>query len=141
MTGERLEEVLAIWQKRLRLQDWRVKLEVVRQKVARTEGYACVDWDRNYRRARVQLIHPGDLNASEFSIPVDLEIFMVHELLHLFFCNLENDGNDEPEWRLRELEFAVQSLAEALVELGRVTKPKEWNEVPLGETGDWREAA
>lgn len=125
-----LDADLAYWQEQLRLQDWRVKAEVVRDKQMRdaidkhspSSGGASVLLDR--KEATILLLHPADF-PSDTTWPQDHEVTLVHELLHLHLeaifwaCPLaeKTDSYTNAE------EQAICSIAPGLVQLRRGSMP------------------
>ncbi len=115
MTAEELQALLPEWQKRLRLQDWTIRLAVHDDKgqgsIARMANQT------NYHAAVIDLVLDP---SSDFPINTDLEVTLVHELLHV-------QGGHLTEWLKKkkrrryydEMERLVEFAAIALVELKR----------------------
>jgi hypothetical protein len=83
MTEKQLGAALSRWQKRLRIQDWDIEIEVVDRStiIDRAEGDclgACHCMDTK-KRAHILLLHPADIRSDED----DIETVLVHELLHV----------------------------------------------------------
>ena len=109
-------EILAKWQKILRLQDWVVTLKEVKSKDMDSKYVsATIETHADKKRARIEYL-PLEEQAEDHFETRDVERNLVHELLHLHFDPFDTDPNT-PE-RLAE-EQAVSSLADALIALDR----------------------
>lgn len=118
MSQEELQKLCAIWQRRLRLQDWQVKLVVERfwdhQKDDELSFARC-HWFLHKKQARISMLDPGDFDPSDFEHE-PVEKSLVHELVHLHLAELtEPLEKDTPQWRA--MEQAVHALASALYDL------------------------
>jgi hypothetical protein len=116
MTNEEVklkaEELLSFWQKQLRLEDWDVTIDVPAHDPG---GYAYVKRSESYQIARITLRNPDMKDPS--SLPQnDLEITLVHELLHLRFPNVQF-AQDTMDDKIHEL--GIERTAIALVHLSR----------------------
>ncbi len=75
--------VCAVWQRRLRLSDWDVKIQIVRQSEMKSETFqGQVGWTINGKQAIIKILDPIDYDPS-LLWPQDHEQTLVHELLHL----------------------------------------------------------
>lgn len=78
-----MESLMEEWQKRLGLEDWKIKLHTnLRQDemtCADAEGNA--SYEESTKTARIELLDPAWYG--ERIIPYDIEKTLVHELLHL----------------------------------------------------------
>ena len=118
MMIEELRDRCAVWQQRLRLQDWDVSVEFKR----------LVDLERNTRAAeceymwilkvaKISLVDPVDAShTSHWLKQVDQEKSLVHELLHLHFAPFQAAKDSDAE---ADQELAIEMIAEALVALDR----------------------
>lgn len=120
MTVEELRERCRLWQHRLRLLDWDVKVEIKRQRdMIHPEGKAGeVEMVLEQRMAWITLRDMVDI-APEDQDENDLEYSLVHELLHLWTepLGLPDDG---PK-KIAE-EQMLNSLCRAFVKLDREGK-------------------
>lgn len=116
MTQEELQALCGVWQRRLRLQDWIVEVQVVRARDMDTDGdHGNSLWNLTSRRAIIRLLDPIDY-APDGQVPYDQEHTLVHELLHIYFA-LCDTKPDTPERTAQEQ--AIDSIAGALVALAR----------------------
>src|SRR5687768_14532970 len=103
-----IKTLLAKWQKRLRVQDWRIDLRVCRVYDMPRDGVSgYIEMVEERKEAIIYIIDPRDVQPSNFPNPT--EVTLVHELLHLLI---------EPCWdRAKEVEGeqAVELIAQALV--------------------------
>jgi len=122
MTDADLADLCALWQKRLRLQDWDVAVRFApwHELKGGTRG-GQVQWIREKRAAFIDVARPGETEPNSVW-PYDLEITLVHELLHLHTQGLgTRAGSPEEEAE----EQAVHALSCALVSLAR--------QIPVGD--------
>ena len=112
---------LPIWQRRLKLEDWKVAVLSVHAGNLRPRTLGNIHWDMEKKSAVIRV-----LDASDYRMPIratlkDLEFTIVHELIHLELASLPRS-----EASRSEEEFAINHLAEALLsrfEVGPVTPP------------------
>jgi hypothetical protein len=119
MSQEELDALLIEWQKRLRLQDWNVKIEVVPR--SRIEG---ANGECNYfADKKVATILIADacgqhyLSYVDDDHPEDVESTIVHELLHLHVDALMEA--DSPKTIKRAEEQLIHLLTSAILTLKR----------------------
>lgn len=114
-TAEQIAQCCRIWQGRLLLVDWEVDVKIVRrQELKSGVGNATIDM---YRRARVRLLDPIDFEADDWPADRDLEVTLVHELMHLLFHDACDPKPDTLEYRA--FERAIEATALALVKISR----------------------
>lgn len=115
-TEKELQKLCREWQKRLRLQDWDVKVFVKRESQFINENAAgeC-SWQLAKKLAVIRILDPIDY-GSNLAWPQDQEATLVHELLHLHFAPFAAK-DDTPEDTAQEQ--AIDLIARALVELKR----------------------
>jgi len=109
-----LEERLALWQKRLQLADWNVRIVMSRKDELRPGTVGSIRWDSRSKKAVMRV-----LKASEYKRPMhetlsDMEFTIVHELLHLELASLprsEASRSDE--------EHTINRLASSLLKMER----------------------
>ena len=104
-----LDAALTMWQKRLRLQDWRVIGQTHRQ----IDVAGRCHFKLSLKAAVIDLLDPVD--AVDWDYPLDHERTLVHELLHLHFAHTTLTYKDGSLPDLL-MEQAIESLAGAFVE-------------------------
>lgn len=116
-TQSMLESLTKEWQKRLRLQDWDVKVGFKRHyDMNDPANEAEMQMNSSLKRARVRLSNPADY-CNEFW-PYDVEGALVHELLHIHFESMEH-GIPKDDPRDIAKEQAIDLIALALVNAKR----------------------
>lgn len=116
-TEDQLQALCREWQGVMRLQDWDVKVKVVRLAAfgGRREG-ECT-YTQSTKEALIKILDPVDWPA-DTEWEQDQERTLVHELEHLHFAPFMSDkGPDDPEHIAQEQ--AIELNACALVTLKR----------------------
>lgn len=115
--NQQLAERCAYWQKVLRLQDWKVRAEIARSMDFNDErdcdGLCTAQ--RSRMRAMIQIISPLDY-PKDGLFGQDMEVTLVHELLHLHAAGLGLEDGSIEQWTVEKM---INQLSEALVELDR----------------------
>ena len=112
-----LDQALARWQKRLRLQDWDVRVEVKRTH-SMEDGALGRSWVQPAtRHALIRLLDPQDYDPTEPPDMQDTETTLVHELLHIAIPGDNSDGTSS-----LAQEQGIDAIARALVMLARSGK-------------------
>jgi hypothetical protein len=108
-----LEQKLASWQKRLKLEEWNITIQLTPRSELKRGTLGGIKWDKKKHTAVMLLIAPPDYSKmSEAEMLADMEFTIVHELVHLELASLpKSEASRSTE------EFAVNQLTEAL--LGR----------------------
>ncbi len=116
MTDQELQRLCELWQRRLRLQDWTVKVQIARKRdLDLTDSEGQIQWVLSRREALIKLMDPIDYSPTAMT-PQDLEVSLVHELLHLYFAPFDaEDGTLQQTCP----EQAIDALSNALVKLAR----------------------
>lgn len=115
-------DLLNKWQKILDLEDWVIRLnEDVSPNDMQLQGVAgeCV-WDEIHKAATINIINEKDYG--DRILPFDKEKTLVHELLHIKFCMIDNSGNELFDKLLHQL---IEDMAKALVRAERKEQRKE----------------
>jgi hypothetical protein len=123
-------ERLALWQKRLNLQDWNISLVVSRATELKPKTLGNIHWDSDKKTATLRVLDPADYKMAFNDMLQDVEFTVVHELIHLELSPVlsplqRNDANR------REEEHAVNHMADALLKLDRANKA-----IPVMTTGN-----
>ena len=109
-----VEEKVAVWQKRLKLDEWNIAILMVRKDALKQDTLGGIRWDKKKRTATLWTLDPADYTVSDEDMRKDLEFTVVHELIHLELASLPKS-----EASRRTEERAVNQLAEALLALER----------------------
>jgi hypothetical protein len=109
-----VEEKVAVWQKRLKLDEWNIAVMMVRKDALKPDTLGGIRWDKKKRSATLWTLDPADYTVSDEDMRKDLEFTVVHELIHLELASLPKS-----EASRRTEERAVNQLAEALLALER----------------------
>ena len=113
LTAEELQEVCAEWKRRLRLDAWDIVINLYRQREFFSEE-ECVGentYDLRKCESVIRIIDPLDYPTNT-RFPLDMEVVVVHELLHLLFATFEPEEKtlSHDMW-----EQTIERLAKALV--------------------------
>ena len=116
VSQEELKKLCEEWRERLRLQAWDVDVGIYR--ASEFEIPNCCgenEWgNRNYM-STIRILDPVDYPKSNFK--QDMEITLVHELLHLHFEAFEPKDKDTLQYDI--MERTIDRLAHTMVELKR----------------------
>lgn len=102
-----LNKQLKYWQKRLRLQDWRIKVKLS-QSAEMTDLANLTPW-REEKEALIRIDkrgHPTGIAGGKY----DNEMLLLHELLEIYWGHITIDTNHT------EKETAINMIVEALIE-------------------------
>jgi hypothetical protein len=125
MTIDELRDRCTYWQKVLRLQDWEITVEYVRNAATDDTWWGRIlRWNVDARTAVIQLVEPTSFSMEDYPYGhFDLEDTLVHEMLHIYTEGILGRGSDASMSRTSaENHFAEQmcdALSAALVKLGR----------------------
>ena len=109
-----LADKLAIWQKRLKLDDWRLSIRMVPSGELKPKTLGNIHWDTPTKTAAIRVLRLTEYKLPEQEALRDMEFTVVHELVHLQLASLpRSDASRGAE------EHAVNRLAEALLQLDR----------------------
>jgi hypothetical protein len=111
-------ERLWVWQRRLNLQDWNISVVVSRAGELKPRTLGNVHWDLDKRTAVIRVLDPADYRLAPALILRDIELTVVHELIHLEIAPALADLHRTDANRAQE-EKAVDHMADALLLLDR----------------------
>jgi len=112
VTDTQVHDWLHLWQKRLHLEDWKVEVKIVRIWELEQGTLGHIDWSAPHRTATIKVLNPLDYELPRDRIPQDIELSVVHELVHLHLSVLPlNKSSRGAE------EQVVSMIADALVDL------------------------
>jgi len=107
-----LERVCAAWQEVLRLRDWEIKIRFCAAFDIDRDSMGEIHFRLPKKAAAIRILKPDHFEPNE-DFPQDIEKTIVHELLHLHYCDLTSDGFNLAEER------AVNAISSGLVSLKR----------------------
>lgn len=117
LTEDQLQGLCREWQSTLRLQDWDVKVKVVRRSAfGNQDAQGECRWVVPKKAALIFILDPVDY-PSDIEWPYDMERTLVHELMHLHGAPF--DTFDYGSMQDTALEQMVECSADALVRLKR----------------------
>jgi hypothetical protein len=125
LDDEQLEERLRYWQKRLRLQDWRIEAVIVRGREIEYND-ALADYTIPIRQAYIKVADATDW-APMLPQPLDMEWNLVHELLHVVWALPTSSIDRGTEERLERwhMEQSIEATTHALISLERELRTRE----------------
>jgi hypothetical protein len=88
----RLDQQMRAWQRRLRLDDWSLRVQVVRQQELDRNTWGNAEWDPVKKTGTIKVLDPQDYNLKGAELRQDMECTIVHELVHIRIAPL--DAND-----------------------------------------------
>ena len=103
---------LAVWQERMDLKDWQIRVEVVRSDRLEPKTLGNIHWDSDLKSATIFVLSPEDYKLPHDAMLNDMELTIVHELVHLELASLpRSDASRRVE------EHAVNAISSALLKL------------------------
>ena len=109
-----ISDKLGIWQQRLKLENWKISVNLTRLTDLKPKTLGNIHWDADKKTAVIRVLSPSDYQFSCSDALKDIEFTIVHELIHLELASLPHS-----EASRREEEHAVNQLTQALLELDR----------------------
>src|SRR5215469_4408252 len=83
VSEEQASDWLKLWQKRLRLEEWKIDVKIVRIWELEQGTLGHIDWSSPRKTAVIKVLNPVDYELPTEKIPADMELSIVHELVHL----------------------------------------------------------
>ena len=109
-----INEKLAIWQQRLKLTDWHISVSQVHRTDLKPRTMGGISWDKSKKSAVIRVLDPSDYQLAFSAALDDMELTIVHELVHLELASLpRKEASRSVE------EHAVNGIADALLALDR----------------------
>ena len=105
---------LRLWQERLGFDDWNIEADLVRSTTLEPRTLGNVHWDTDVKRATIDVLSPYDYTLSTPEMLKDMEITIVHELVHLQLATLPRSDATKGEE-----ERAVVRITRALLNLSK----------------------
>jgi hypothetical protein len=113
-TAEFLNTRLAFWQQRLNLQDWKLSVVPSHTTDLKPETLGNIHWNSGEKTAVVRVLAVADYKMACPAALEDMELTVVHELVHLTLSPLRSAATNRSEE-----EHAVTQIADALLKLER----------------------
>jgi hypothetical protein len=117
ISQQQLNQWLGTWQKRMKLDDWNITVQMLRASQMKPNTIGNSSWDTRIKRATVSVLDPRDYRIPADRIADDIELTIVHELVHVQLAVLPRDPR-----RAHVEEAVVVKLSEALFNLDRVQR-------------------
>lgn len=109
-----LDEKLAVWRQRLKLEDWQILVVFTRRTDLKSGTLGGIRWDRKKKSATISVLDPSEYRTPVREMLDDMEFTIVHELVHLQLASLpRSEASRSSE------EHAVNRITEALLDLDR----------------------
>jgi hypothetical protein len=109
-----MDDRLAVWQQRLKLEDWRISVTTVHLSDLPPKTLGGIRWDKGKKSAVILVLDPSDYRLPFREMLDDMELTIVHELVHLDLTSLPRGqasrGSEE---------HAVSGITDALLRLDR----------------------
>jgi hypothetical protein len=107
-----VDNKLAVWQQRLKLEGWQISVVMARQSDLPPKTMGGIRWDKGKKTAVIWVLDPSDYRLSYREMLDDMELTVVHELVHLDLASLPRGQAS----RSSE-EHAVNGIAQAMLRL------------------------
>jgi hypothetical protein len=114
MSQSYVTERLNVWQRRLKLQDWKISIMMAHRGDLKPDTLGNIKWDAGDRSAVLHVLDASEYQLSCREMLNDMEFTVVHELIHLELASLpRSEASRNAE------EYAVNQIVEALLALDR----------------------
>ena len=100
---------MKFWQKRLGLEEWSLRLRVVRQSQIDPDSWGASEWNPDSKTAIISVLDPRDYNLKGADLKLDMECTIVHELVHIQVSPLKADGASQRERVVNQIMTAVMN--------------------------------
>jgi hypothetical protein len=109
-----MDDRLVVWQQRFKMEDWRISVAWVRLSDLPPRTLGGIRWDKRKKSAEILVLDPSDYRLPFREMLDDMELTLVHELVHLDLASLPRGqasrGSEER---------AVSGIADAMLALDR----------------------
>jgi len=105
---------LRTWQERMNLRDWDLRVELLRADQLEPKTLGNIHWDTDVKKATIGVLSPLDYPLPYNAMLADMEVTVVHELVHLQLASLPRS-----EASRRTEERAVNEIAATLLRLSQ----------------------
>ena len=113
-----LSKKLEFWQQRMNLTDWKIRVDLARMDQLEPRTLGSVHWDTQSRTAEISVLAPEFYNLAFEPMLDDMEVTIVHELVHIKLASLPHTDASRPVE-----EHAVHDITAALLQLVRDQRP------------------
>jgi hypothetical protein len=110
-----IDDKLAVWRQRLKLEDWRISAVLTRRGDLAPNTLGGIRWDKGKKSAVIWVLDPSDYRLPFREMLDDMELTIVHELVHLDLASLPRSQASRGSGQ----EHAVSGIAEAMLGLER----------------------
>ena len=120
LSQRQLEIAAKYWKERLRILEWETEILIKYDELTDSKGNDAlgrIDVDDFNKFARIRLMVVSDRASADLDRPHNMEVYLIHELLHLKFHTVEELAEKKlkkSDTLMMQHEAAIQSLAEAL---------------------------
>lgn len=112
-TEDYLKSLVRYWRPRLGLQAWRINIGWMdMQQVIETGNQGQIDYTASVQIAKVRICPLKNKEALDVYNPI--EVIVLHELIHLQWFFLDNEGHEFNETQYQLFETAIENTAWAL---------------------------
>ena len=109
-----VNEKLAVWQQRLKLEHWHISVALAHRSELPPKTLGGIRWDKAKATAVIWVLDPSDYRLPVREMQDDMELTIVHELVHLDLASLpRGQASRSSEER------AVNGIAQAMLRLDR----------------------
>jgi hypothetical protein len=88
LAQQHVTERLAYWQQRLKLEEWRISVAPARRSELKPRTLGAIRWDKGKKTAEIWVLDPADYQLPFREMLDDMELTIVHELVHLELASL-----------------------------------------------------
>lgn len=121
IAAQHVNERLAVWQERLKLSGWQISAQSVRASELKAGTLGAIQWDKGKHTATIFVLDVADYRLPLREMLDDMEVTVVHELIHLELATLSRSEIGNRASRSGE-ERAVNGIADALLQLDRAKR-------------------
>lgn len=118
LTEQELRNLCRWWQEVLGLSDWYIKVNIKRAYDMPRDFQGECSWTFARREAVIKILDSSDYDP-DFAFPQDMELTLVHELLHVRYGPAAEPEDTATKWLYEQ---ATEDIARALVALKRASK-------------------
>ncbi len=108
-----VHQKLALWQQRMNMDDWKIKVELTRASDLEPNTLGNSNWDLDAKEATIHVMSPYDYKLPFQAMLDDMDVTVVHELVHIQLAALPRTqaSRGKEEHAVVELTSALMNLA------------------------------